>query len=322
MPVSAWGQTSSDAVKQVAGKILAQAAPHSNVSISFENRSSLEAGDAGAMKASLEQQLRAGGLELSESDTKLRVTLSEDPARYLLVAQLGPDVAMSSWGKPPRPAVEYRIALKRTPVWEQRDPILDVKMSNGGSSMTVLEPGRVVQYTKKDNAWQMDHATNAAPSLPATRDPRGRFDPDAADRWVAGRNYMDGGERGFYFTRADTGGGTLLAGIDGHTRFYGQRPEPLLVINNWGSDLAAIESNCGAKKQVLATSAASDESQDHLQAFEYSTGSFSPASEALPLPGPVTALWPAETPDQVTLVIHNRQTGVYEASRVSLACAQ
>jgi hypothetical protein len=40
------------------------------------------------------------------------------------------------------------------------------------------------------------------------------------------------------------------------------------------------------------------------------------------LPGPVTALWAAETGREVTLVVHNLQTGQYEASRLGLACAQ
>jgi len=114
----------------------------------------------------------------------------------------------------------------------------------------------------------------------------------------------------------------LLAGVDGRTRLFGSRPEPLLVIGNWGSDIVAIESNCESKKQVLATAPTSDEPQDHLQAFEVSSGSYSPVSEALPLPGAVTALWPSEFPDQVTLVMRNSQTGMYEASRISLACAQ
>ena len=47
-----------------------------------------------------------------------------------------------------------------------------------------------------------------------------------------------------------------------------------------------------------------------------------PASDPLPLPGPVTALWPAETRSQATLVVHNLQTGEYEASRLGLACTQ
>jgi hypothetical protein len=40
------------------------------------------------------------------------------------------------------------------------------------------------------------------------------------------------------------------------------------------------------------------------------------------LTGPITALWPAETAGQATLVIRNSKTGNYEASRLGLACAE
>jgi hypothetical protein len=168
----------------------------------------------------------------------------------------------------------------------------------------------------------MDRATNTAPNTPVSREPRGRIAADETDRWVPGRNYMDGGERGYFYTKAEIGFGTLVAGIDGRTRLYGPRPEPALVINNWGSDIVAIESNCGSKKQVLATAPTTEDSHDRLQAFEVSAGSYAAVSEPLPLAGPATVLWPSESPDQVTLVVHNSQTGMYEASRISLACAQ
>ena len=320
---TAWCQTSTDAVRQLAAKILAQATPHSTVSISFENRSSLETGEAGILKAVLDEQLRAGGLELGESETKLRITSSEDAAHYLLIAQLGNEAAIiTSWTKPPHAATEYRMSIKRTPVWEQREPILDVKLSDGGSTMLVLEPARIVEYVKKDTAWQMDHATNNPPGVAASRDPRGQIGADPTMHWAAGRNYLDGGDRGYFYTKAETGAGTLLAGVDGRTRLFAQRPEPLAVINNWGSGIVAIESNCGAKQQVLATAPVTDDSQDQLQAFEFSGSTYAPVSEPLSLPGPITALWPSEAEDQVTVVVRNSQTGMYEASRVSLYCRQ
>src|SRR5258706_7184391 len=82
-PSIAFAQSSADAVKQSATRILAQA--HSTVSLVFENRSSLGAAAADAVRAALEEQLRAGGLAVGESETKLRVTIAEDQTRYLLV---------------------------------------------------------------------------------------------------------------------------------------------------------------------------------------------------------------------------------------------
>ena len=317
---AAWGQAPFDEVKQLAARIAAQIPAHATVALSFENRSSLSADDANRVRVSLEQQLRASGLDFGESETKLRIVASEDPDRYLLIAQTGSGVAMVSWNKPPRIASEFPMTIRRTAMCQQREPILDVRSSNG--TLQVLEPSRLVQYIKKDGAWQMDHATNTPPDGPVSRDPRAQIGANGADRWVPGRDYMDGGERGFYYSKAVTGFGTLFAGTDGRTRLYGQKPEPLLVINNWGSDIVEIDSDCGAKKQVLATAPTSDDSQDRIQAFEFSGASYAAVSEPLPLAGLVTALWPADSPDSVTLVVHNNQTGTYEASRISLVCTQ
>jgi hypothetical protein len=328
-PPVALAQSSSDAVKQLAARIVGQV--HSTVSVAFENRSSLAAVEADAIRSSLEEQLRAGGLALGESETKLRVTIGEDQTRYLLIAQNGAPnlVNIVSWKKPPATAPEYRVSIKLTAVWEQRDPILDVAPINDGAGMIVLETDRMVQYSKNEGQWRIEKPSSLSFSRPMPRDPRGRLmgTPQAPGlsgpnplRWVAGRNYFDGDERGMFFTSAETGDGELLAGIDNRTRLYTQRGEAALTIDNWGSDIAAIASDCGSKRQVLATAPGTDGAADHLQAFEFSGAAYAAVSEPLTLAGPVTALWPAESKDQVTLVVHNRQTGMYEASRVSLSC--
>ena len=286
----------------------------------MENRASISAGDADAIRALLEQSLLSAGLEIGESELKVRITVSEDPERYLLVAQLGNQVSMASWKRPPPAPAQYSVSIKRTPVWEQPDAILDVGFSADGMTMQVLEPERVAEYKKENGRWQFSRAIpNAAPIV--SRDPRGRFgEESSAYRLVRGRDYFDGGEHGLFYTMAETGGGQLFAGVDGRTRLYVQKSEPVLVIQNWGSDIAGITSDCGSKRQVLATAPTLDDSQDHLEAFEFAGASYAAVSEPLFLAGPVTALWPAEVPNQVTVVVHDKQTGVYEASRVTLAC--
>jgi hypothetical protein len=325
-------QSSADAVKQLATRILSQV--HSTVSLAFENRSSLAAAAADAVRASLEEQLRAGGLSLGESETKLRVTIGEDQARYLLTVQNGAQANIVSWKKPPATAPEYRVSIKRSAIWEQRDPILDVALFNDGAGMLVLEGGRVVQYSKTDGQWRIEKPSSLTFTQPMPRDPRGRITgtPPAiqvsapglsgpnALRWVAGRNYRDGDDRGMFFTEAQIADGELLAGIDGHTRLYTPRGEAALTIDNWGDDIAAIASECGGKRQVLAAAPGTDGAPDQLQACEFAGAAYAAVSERLPVAGPVTALWPAESPDRVTMVVHNRQTGMYEASRISLSC--
>lgn len=318
----ALGQPANEAAKQLAAKIVTQVPAHSTLMLSFENRASLEGGEVDAIRAVVEQQLRAAGLDVGDSETKLRVTISEDPLRYLLIAQIAGQVAIVSWKKPPAAAAEYRTIIKRTPVWEQREPVLDMSLTNDGATMVVLEAERSVEYKKDNGRWQFLRATPVTSAV-VSRDPRGRLaETGSPYRLVSGRNYFNGGARGEFYCEAQVQAGTLITGVDGHARLYAQRAEPLLIVNNWGSDIAAVTSDCGSKRQVLVTAPTVDDSQDHLQAFEFTGATDAAVSEPLLLAGPVTALWTAETPGQVTLVVHNKQTGMYEASRVSLSCAQ
>ncbi len=132
------------------------------------------------------------------------------------------------------------------------------------------------------------------PDLKVACAPGNEIWPEAQVRWVTDRNLLesDPAKTPFYTTAQG-----LVGGAEG-----------------WGSDIAPIQGACGTA--IIATSAATD--RDSVQAYQNTT----PVSDALPLPGPVTALWPSETPGQVTLVVHNLQTGEYEASRLGLACSQ
>ena len=97
--------------------------------------------------------------------------------------------------------------------------------------------------------------------------------------------------------------------------------EPGAGPDEWGSDIAAVDDPCGGATPVVIAASASSE-REEVRAYGAANGQPSPASDALPLPGPVTALWPAESRGQATLVIRNQQTGAYEVSRLGLACPQ
>ena len=309
------------------------------MALSFENRSSLAAADLESLRALLAQELRADGVEIGESDTKLRLSASENMTDFLLISEINGSVLIASWKKPPPAAAQYTISVHVAPIWQQRAPILDLMLFNSGMSMIVLEPERTVEYSKNGNDWHLDRAAPFSVARPAARDPRGRLvgNPPNVDvsapsrnepppaafpyRWAPGRNYFENADRGNFFTVAELSSGTLLAGTDGRARWFpAQKNEPALTINDWGSDIAAIASACGSKTQVLTTAPVVDGAPDRIQAFDFSAASYAPVTEPALLPGPVTALWPAESPDQVTMVVENRQTGMYEASRVTLLC--
>ena len=330
-------QPYSDAVKQVAARLAAEIPAKTTVAVSFENRSSLAAADFESVKGAFDQQLRGAGIDNGESDVKLHLTVSENTSEFLIISEINGAVTIVNWKKPPPLTTQYTISLHVTPIWQQRAPILDLVLAGSGLNMTVLEPERTVEYSKNGDDWQLDRALPFAPSGATARDPRGRLigsppnlaisTPSKSEfagfHWAPGRNYFENADRGNFFTTAELSSGTLFAGTDGRTRWFpSSKTEPALTINDWGSDIAAISSPCGSKQQVLATAPVVDGAPDRIQAFEFTGTAFVPVTEPKQLSGPVTAFWPAESSDQVTMVVENRQTGTYEASRVTLVCAK
>jgi hypothetical protein len=92
----------------------------------------------------------------------------------------------------------------------------------------------------------------------------------------------------------------------------------------WGSDLTSVKTACGAGWQVLATTSGgtSVDTEDAVRAYEFPDRDPVAVSEAVDLPGAVTALWTEAKGDTSIVVVRNRATGTYEAFRLALACSQ
>lgn len=94
----------------------------------------------------------------------------------------------------------------------------------------------------------------------------------------------------------------------------------LTATSSWGSDLAAVKTTCGAGWQVLATSTIG--STDSIRAYEFPDRDPVTVSAAVEFSGPVTVLWTEAKGDTAIVVSKNQQTGIYEAYRLEMACAQ
>jgi hypothetical protein len=304
--------------------------PKGPLSLTWQNLSTISADEADRIR----QVVESGVDQQAAGAEALRVTLSENPRGYLVIAEstrMG--VLIETWLKPAARIEKPAYHLVRTLLWEQPTPILDLAVD--GERLYVLEPMRV--------AGKNVRATALALPRPMPRDPRGRIEVTpggeqvkillpgvrcagplsklpctiAREPWiVAARNYFEG-TRGRFYTAADLGGVVFQAETDGRTRVYflGSTGDALRVVEGWGSEIAALESTCGV--HVLAAL-----DTDQLQAFQYVGGNIKATTVPLVLDGPVTALWPSERKDQVTVIVNNRTTGNYEASRVAVSCTQ
>ncbi|HTW66261.1 MAG TPA: hypothetical protein VME17_16670 [Bryobacteraceae bacterium] len=322
--------------------------PHRTIaSLDLVNLSALPPAEWSSFRSLLNAEFRKAGLAVtapSSPDPRVRVTLADSAQGLLLVAEVGAgdnrQIAMLRWTPPALAEDKPRFTITKKLLWTQPEPILDVLLLNSGTQMLVLGANKIAIYNLSGSNWMPGAIQSLVLPRPIPRDPCGRLEPasdgfraylpgasctgsmqpdlrvtcapgneawtygtatDTQVRWVTDRNVLESDAvKGPFYTAAN--------GV------YAMADDHVTGPDAWGSDIASVDSACGAA--VIATSTATD--RDSVRAYQNTA----PASDALPLSGPATALWPAETSGQATLVVHNLQTGVYEAYRLGLACAQ
>jgi hypothetical protein len=134
---------------------------------------------------------------------------------------------------------------------------------------------------------------------------------------TAGRNVFSESPLPAYFSSAALPGGRVIAAVDGHARVYDRSQREIGVIDGWGSDIAAVESGCGAGPQVLASRPIEPEA---IQAYEVTGGRATAVGDAAPFAGPVTALWSSGS--QARAVARNPETGRYAAYSLAITCSR
>lgn len=308
---------------------LGQRVGHRPMAITWQNQSTMPPEEADAVRKRVESLF-----ELSPNGLETKATLSENPRGYVIVLQTSEGkVYIEYWTSPPSKPAQPPFQLKRTYLGESPRPILDAAVSPDGKTSVFLESFRVASTDGRSAGLGLPR--------PLPRDPRGRVQVNDAgeirvqlpgircmgtfrkmqcspseEPWiVAGRNYFKG-PRGLYYSLAEIDGDAFQSELDGHTRLYGNQTEPARVLENWGSELAPVESGCGAKLQLMTSL-----ETEQVQAFEYSGGRLRASTPALSTDGPIVAMWQAsEHRDEVTMVVRNRSKRIYEASRLAISC--
>ena len=227
-----------------------------------------------------------------------------------------------------------RVTMSTTALWRQPEPVLDVLEQDSGSRMLVLSPGSVTSYGLTGNRWTQTSTASLVLDRPMPRDPRGRlvptvegfqiflpvascigsWNPEIKIECNAGTSVWPGTPGTHWLADRN-----VLVGEASASSLPGSAA-PGSTYDGWGSDWASIADPCNAGTLTVASSPNND--HDSIRAYVIRDGQASPVSDPLPVPGPVTALWPGAPGREATVVIHNLQTGEYEASRLGLACAQ
>ena len=175
--------------QQLARKIVAVTGPGA-VALTIENRSSLGKRDFDIIQNGLRSALDGLGLRFVKPEqavATVTISLSENTASYVWVAEIRQGAGESAVVMVSTPRPEGSIAardsvplsLRKTLLWSQEDPILDVAVLEEGSSpqrIAVLDPERVSLYHQQ-GGWQQEQILTIAHSRPWPRDLRGRLIP-------------------------------------------------------------------------------------------------------------------------------------------------
>jgi hypothetical protein len=334
-PEQAPEQAMTQPAAQLAARISSLLPRRSTVSLEIQNLTSLPAPEWSSFRSLLQGELRKVGVETAGPGTaatppelRVRVRLSEAARGLLLVAEVSSgdnrQIAMLPWNPPAPVPAKPPIAITKQLLWTQPEPILDVLLVGSDSQMLVLDVDKIVSFQLMGIKWAPSATASLTVPRPMPRDPRGRLEATAegfeaflpvatcAGAWNPElRLKCDSGI-------ANWPGTSGTHWVADRNVLEGDAPAP--SVEGWGSDWASIADPCGAGTVVIASSASNE--HDSVRAYLIRDGQASPVSDPLPLPGPVTALWPAEAPRQATIVARNLQTGQYEASRLGLACTQ
>ncbi len=111
----------------------------------------------------------------------------------------------------------------------------------------------------------------------------------------------------------------VLAGVDGSLHLVDGMTDQEIRGAKWGSDLAAVHSTCGTGTQLLV-SESGDTERDGLRAFEIPDRDPAAVSSAVEFDGRIVALWPESSANGATAIVRRKDTGWYEAYRVSISC--
>ncbi len=342
-PVEA--QPLTETAGQLASRISSLLPRRTTVSLDLRNLMNRPPDGWSNFRGQLQDALQKAGIQVAGTpaaqpdsrvpDTRVMITLSESIQGTLFVAEVitgdNHQVAMLPW-MPPRAEVKPRMTLVNKTLWTQPEPVLDVLLLNSGAQMLVLSTSNATSYQMTGGKWTFASSAPLTLSRPMPRDPRGRI-LSAADGfrvYVPGATCMGTTQPTLQLNCAP--GNEIWDGVHWVTdrnvlesdkapgARYSPAVPPASGAEGWGSDIAAMDNPCAQSAIVIADGNGSD--HDQVQAYEIAAGQASAATEPLAMPGAVTALWPAETRGQVTVVVRDSQTGDYAASRLGLACAQ
>jgi len=319
---SGWDAPAASLVK----KIVSMSENSKSLSLDVQNLSSLGPASVSEIRTAIESGLRHGGVNVQASgDTNdsAVITLSENALEYVWVAKIrhggSEKIAIVDF---PRGSARSDsgasegITLQRQIVWQQREPMLDFAMisdADGNASVIVLEPARLSLHGHAGSPADQTLEFPAGSAARMQRDPKGRIDMASGTADVPGVRCSGGFDR---FEQiqcvAAPQSKTLPDALSGYT----------IVLDGRNVEAAKLGNSCGSELLVLASGTGDWTVADSVRAYALADNQLSPVGSAVHFAGPVLAIWPSDDGKSARVISRNLETGMYEASIVSVTCAR
>jgi hypothetical protein len=330
-PMTARSDRLEDSARELARKIAVALPAQDGLSIEVRNISSLAPDEVTVVEQTLKGELQNQSVRAPLNGTdavNVRITLSESIKGFLWAAEISHGDAPQVFLLAVPRSSENRIVSSAMPMtlrsekfWEGSQSILDATIANAsnGESLLLLLTGDGLLVGKIGSA--------VVSLVPIPFDPSGMRAPTGA---------IGQSETGISVSslsrtcRVDPDARTLIEcqSIEGPppSRIYEKievlaMPGPMHVER--GSQIAAVQSGCrGGGQQYLAAGTGDYTEPDAIQLFESTVVQGiiveRRLSDLLHFAGPVIALQAAGTAPRA--IVHNLQTGNYEAYRISVIC--
>jgi hypothetical protein len=251
-----------------------------------------------------------------------------------------------------------RMTLQAKLLYEQNDPILDAELL--GEELLILDSRHLSLYRRQNDHWELEGSASLKNANPFPRDIRGRLlDTGGAIQvylpgmscngtikpaldlncsqddapWPIGlgstnpafvKNYFMMENLPPFFSAASLqdDGTDLLAitGINGRAYLYDRTAGQVGALDGFGSDMAAVDTGCESRRQILASLLTDPQEPGVIQAYEILHRRAVATSSTIELPGPITALWPVSNQNAAIAVSRDMKTGRYAAFHLTVSC--
>jgi hypothetical protein len=112
----------------------------------------------------------------------------------------------------------------------------------------------------------------------------------------------------------------ILAELDGKARLYDGLGPATATFSGWGDNLVSVATDCDSAWLVLVSGTGDWTVRDTLRIYRVTDHQAATVGQPVEFSGPILALWPADDGKSARVVSRNLQTGMYEASLVSVSC--